>query len=271
MTLREAIVDLVQDVGASLLTWRATGGTDGVWVGSQFHAQADRWAHDRLCEGLAKIEPTLPIVSEEDPSVQASGRGRYWLIDPIDGTASYAGGFAGYVTQIALMKDDEPVLAAVYAPQSQDLFVAARGAGACHNGRCIDASSRSSDSLVLIDNEASPRGAAAQLYAEWQFTGYVESGSIGLKICRVAEGVADVFFKTVVVRDWDVGPPHLILREAGGRLVDELGRDLIYGGGSRRHEGLVAARDDDLARRVVSWLGDRRAAGGSDAESQPSR
>src|SRR5207253_4609201 len=102
-----------------------------------------------------------------------------------------------------------------------------------------------SSSLTLIDNYPNPRGVAADLYGELSFKKYVESGSTGLKICRVADGTADALFKDCGLRDWDIAAPHLILQEAGGHGVDGLGNTIRYGA-PRRQPGVIAARDRKL-------------------------
>lgn len=247
----EKVMSLMRDVGQSLLAWREAGGTEGVWDAEQFHAKADQWAHQRLCAGLVDIQRNIPIVSEEDES---SDRGidseRYWIVDPIDGTASYIGGFGGFVTQAALIENGVPKLAVVFAPACGDLFVAERGHGAFKNGSRLPAGKTAS--LTLIDNYSEPRGITSDLYRDFAFSRYVESGSIGLKICRVAEGSADVFFKAVLVRDWDLAAPHLILQESGGYLFAGMGSEIKYGA-PRRHLGLIATREIELAQRIVSW------------------
>jgi len=250
-TMRDGLIELVRDVGQQLLSWRTSGGAQGEWHGTQFHAKADRWAHRELCLGLETLEPGIPVVSEEDTTPDPRpGGDRYWLIDPIDGTASYAGGFDGFVTQVALMAKEIPVLAVVYAPVYQDLFVATQGRGSMLNGSRLPL--QSSTALTLIDNYPSPRGIAADLYREMSFSRYLECGSIGLKICRVAEGRADVFLKDVLVRDWDLAAPQLILEEAGGCLVGASGQRITYGV-PRTHRGLVAGSNRDRVRKVVSW------------------
>ena len=148
------------------------------------------------------------------------------------------------------MEQESPVLAVVFAPHYQDLFVAVKGDGAYRNGTRLPMAS--SSSLTLIDNYSTPRGVAADLYNELSFRRYVECGSIGLKICRVAEGTADVLLKPGQVRDWDLAAPHLILQEAGGCLLDGQGQDIKYGA-LRKHEGLIAAGEGAMARRVASW------------------
>jgi 3'-phosphoadenosine 5'-phosphosulfate (PAPS) 3'-phosphatase len=78
---------------------------------------------------------------------------------------------------------------------------------------------------------------------------YVECGSIALKICRVADGTADLFVKDVVVRDWDLAPAHLVLLAAGGILTDFRGEAIVYRGGMEKY-GLVATASQDLADAV---------------------
>ena len=90
------LAHIVQEVGASLLAWRAADITDGHWDGAQFKARADKMAHQALSELLLKLTPRIPIISEEDPGSLVKERpARYWLIDPIDGTASFVTDFRG--------------------------------------------------------------------------------------------------------------------------------------------------------------------------------
>ncbi len=248
----EAMTSLMRDVGTALKGWASGGGVDGHWEGSQYHAKADRWAHEMICAGLAKLPDRFPVLSEEAESGEFDlARGPCWLIDPIDGTASYTEGFPGYVTQIALMENGRPVLAVVYAPATDEMFVAKRGAGAFKNGNRLPA--KTSSHLTLIDNYPEPRGVAAAIYRDLAFAEYLESGSLGLKICRVAEGACDAFVKDIRVRDWDVAAPELILSEVIGRLTDRFGQRLTYTGNGA-HEGLVAARDLLLGDRICAYL-----------------
>jgi 3'(2'), 5'-bisphosphate nucleotidase len=251
MALIESVAELLRGLGSKLLSWRGSGGTDGTWDGPHFHAKADLWAHQHILTGLAQLQTGLPIVSEEGRPDEQAGADRYWLVDPIDGTASYAQGFAGFVTQVALMDHERPVLAVVFAPQSGELFVAEKGSGAFRNGIRLELP-RSSPALTLIDNYPAPHGLAADLYDDLSFTAYVESGSTGLKICRVADGTADALFKDCGLRDWDIAAPHLVLAEAGGCLVDGVGNAIHYGA-PRRQPGVVAARDGQLCEAVASW------------------
>ncbi len=251
----------LQRTGDLLRSLKLEGQTAGTWIGSQFKADADRLAHERLAGALSAIEPGIPVVSEEDESSLLTRAATYWLIDPIDGTASFAHGFSGYVCQAALLQNEIPVIGAVFAPELNLLFAAQRGAGASCNAAPLAPPPRTS--LTLIDNYPEPRGLAAEAWKGLGCAHYVESGSIGLKLCRVADGTADVFVKDMRARDWDLAAPHVILTEAGGALTDLAGNPVRYGTANRGHDGIIATTSDTLQARVVAWAGSRARAAGN--------
>jgi 3'(2'), 5'-bisphosphate nucleotidase len=253
-TLIDRIQDILRKVGATLLTMRAKGPVQGTWHETQLKSEADLIAETLIMRGLRALTPTLSVVSEEDLSSHAVDRfARYWLVDPIDGTASFCGGYAGFVTQIALMEGARPLLGAVYSPALDLMYLAEQGAGASANGSKLTLDWQGGD-VVLTDNYPESRGIAKLLHEQLPCASYLESGSIGLKICRVADGQANLFVKDVTVRDWDLAPGHLILQEAGGVLVDLLGREINYGGGMEQRGGLIAAASQGLTDRVTTFL-----------------
>jgi 3'(2'), 5'-bisphosphate nucleotidase len=248
----DELKNIVRNTGNRILAWRNTAVAEGKWEGTQFKCRADKLAHKELCEKLRMLAPTVPVISEEDEHSQVANRPeRYWLIDPIDGTASFAHGYDGYVTQVALMHYGFPTLAAIYAPSLKLLFLAQEGKGAYLNGKRFFCQN-TEEFQTLIDNYPQPRGVTLAAFKELHFEHYVECGGISLKICRVADGSADLFFKDVVVRDWDLGAPHLVLHEAGGTLTDVNGRDIAYRQ-SYRKDGLIAAPSKKMALRFASW------------------
>ena len=154
------------------------------------------------------------------------------------------------------MERAEPVLAAICAPALDLSFAARKGKGARVNGVLLRVT-RGRRPAVLIDNYPEPRGTARDAFRELGLRKYVECGSISLKICKVAQGEADLFLKDVPVRDWDLAAPHLVLREAGGVMTDIRGREFRYVGAYER-EGLVAASCAEAVQKVVSWFAARR-------------
>ncbi len=239
----------MRKVGARILECRQQGNTGGKWEGAQFKAAADLIADECLRNELQRIAD-IPIVSEEDISSQCADRpSQYWLIDPIDGTASFAHGFPGFVCQAAWIRNGQPWLASVYAPALERLYFAERGKGSAVNGRPMCVKPFNRQQLTLVDNYPQPRGVAERLFRDFQCANYLESGSIGLKICLVAEGAADIFVKDVCVRDWDVAAPHLVLQEAGGVLTQFTGQTFDYQGGYEKH-GLVATSSGALLHEI---------------------
>src|SRR3954466_12402195 len=99
-----------------------------------------------------------------------------------------------------------PELAVIYAPAFGQVFGAVRGRGATLNGDTLNCAIPAGR-RILIDNYPEPRGIAAEAFTGLKCTGYMESGSLALKVCRVADGSADIFIKDVVVRDWDMAAP----------------------------------------------------------------
>lgn len=251
--MREQLADILHRAGRLLLELRAGGTVTHRRRGAVVNASADTEAHRFLAQALAALSPGVPVVSEEDARTHAHERpGLYWLIDPLDGTASFVDGFPGFVTQAALMRDRRPVLAGVHAPALAETFLAEAGAGATRNGARLGVAARAREQWVLTDNYPAPRGVSAALMRDWNIPGYLECGSIGLKICRVAEGKADLFVKDVPVRDWDVAAPQLVLEEAGGCVRDSDGRPFSYTG-SFEHAGLIASASADAVARIAAW------------------
>lgn len=247
--------NIVASVGELLLQWRESGIVAGEWDGPQFKAQADLMAHEELTEKLANLAPDVPIISEESQASWVDIRPEcHWLIDPIDGTASFVQGYSGFVTQVALIVDRVPQLAAICVPAFQSLYTAERGQGAFLNGVRLFRE-QTFPPKVLIDNYPEPRGVTLQAYSELHFTHYIECGSISLKICKVADGSADVFFKTVTIRDWDLAAAHLVMEETGGFLTDIYGNRIEY---TRGYEtpGVVAASHPDSIELLVGWYTD---------------
>jgi fructose-1,6-bisphosphatase/inositol monophosphatase family enzyme len=175
------------------------------------------------------------------------------LRDPLDGTASFVDGFPGFVIQAALMENNQPVLSCVHAPSLEETFLAEKGSGATKNGDLIVTNNNMNNNIVQTDNYPEPKGIAAEIACDLEIPGYLESGSIGLKICRVAEGKAHLFVKDIELYDWDVAAPHLILKESGGILTDGLGNNFSYYGSFMKN-GLIVASNKDLFLRVLKWI-----------------
>jgi 3'(2'), 5'-bisphosphate nucleotidase len=255
--MKDIFEKILKDCGEQLLSLSESSKGRGSWQGEQFKAEADFLAHKFLQTKLENYF-SQPVVSEEDSSSQRDKTNReYILIDPIDGTASFSHGFSGWVTQAAYMVDEIPVFGAVYAPALGLFYSAELNKGSFLNGKKL-LLEPPSDKFIhsIIDNYPMPKGVTKEIVDSLQIPNYIESGSIGLKICRIADRTAELFFKAMNPRDWDLAAPQIILKEAGGLLTDIHGKSFAYGNNHREHEGLIAAPSSAILRRVVDWYED---------------
>jgi 3'(2'), 5'-bisphosphate nucleotidase len=243
------VVDMVQELGRRLLDWRSDKGMREFVKEEEHKLAADIAADDFLRRNLTHLTPGIPVVSEEDATRSLERPPLYWLLDPIDGTASWRGGFAGFVTQLALISQEEPWFSVVHAPVLGKTYVAGPAGSGTLNGIPLVAR-KGRQPLVITDNTPQPHGICLPVMRALGTDGYHESGSLGLKICLVADGTADLFVKDVVVRDWDVAPGIAVLRAVGGILTRADGRAFQLAGGYDKLEGLLVARDRDLWRRA---------------------
>ena len=90
---------------------------------------ADVVAHETIMRGLRKISPGVRVISEESRRWTKTRPNAYWLIDPIDGTASWLGGFDGFVTQAAFIQAGVPVVGVIHAPLLGKTWTAKKGEG----------------------------------------------------------------------------------------------------------------------------------------------
>src|ERR1051325_5190557 len=103
------IIGVMQKLGCSLITWRGDQNAKKIHSKSAFKTEADKRAHAFVCEKLNKLFPGVPVISEEDAVHSDVRPDKYWLIDPIDGTASWYEGFDGFVTQAAYIENSVPL------------------------------------------------------------------------------------------------------------------------------------------------------------------
>lgn len=244
---------ILRECGEMLMKISSIDKADGKWVGEQYKARADSLAHKFLVQELSRFFAGKPVVSEEDDNLLEINSD-YIIVDPIDGTASFSNGFSGWVTQAAYISNNIPIFSGIYAPTTKEYFSAIKGRGAFFNGSQISCHSSKTHPTSIIDNYPKPRGIAHKAMLGLKIPNYIESGSISLKICRVATGSADLFLKDMQPRDWDLAAPMLLLEEAGGVLTNLRGEPIQLGSRDRCHSGLVACRNKAMLDFVLSWL-----------------
>jgi fructose-1,6-bisphosphatase/inositol monophosphatase family enzyme len=245
------VLDLLAAIGTKLIAWQNDLAHRKIHSKKDFKTEADRQAHQFLKKGLSSLFPGVPVISEEDISHSDKRPEEYWLIDPIDGTASWYNGFDGFVSQAALMVNGRPIFGVIHSPRMGATWSAEIGRGAFLNEVLLP-KLRKRDRLMFVDNTPFAHGITKQIMNHLGTNLYLECGSIGLKSVLVADGTVDAFVKDVLVRDWDLAPADIILSEVGGSICLLNGEKYIYSGSYEKENGFIVSRDSSLMMKIVS-------------------
>jgi myo-inositol-1(or 4)-monophosphatase len=212
-------------------------------------SEADIAVNDLLEQRLREATPDYGWLSEESADDESRlGKKYTWIVDPIDGTRSYLAGRDDWCVCAALVEDAAPVLAAVFAPASDEFFFAARGQGASRNSQRVVASG--GDDLDFA-RMAGPKPLVQRLSpSDEEITLHPRIGSLALRLCRVAHGELDAAFAGGQSKDWDLAAANLIVQEANGRMTALSGDAILYNRRDVVHGVLVAAGRDRHARIV---------------------
>jgi 3'(2'), 5'-bisphosphate nucleotidase len=257
--LMEPLTALVMRAGAAILGInRAAMKIDGKADGSPV-TEADLAADRIIAEGLARLIPEVPALSEECAHLaKPPYGGSFFLIDPLDGTKEFIAGRNEFTVNLALVTNGTPLLGIIGAPALGLVWrgLVGRGAERLTTGKgsvaepirtrplpkrgepWIAAVSRShGDSRTEAFIEARP-GAIRQMFGS------------AVKFGRVAEGGADIYPRLAPTCEWDVAAGHAVVTAAGGKLTDAQGAALKFGAG----------REGFIVPEFIAW-GDPTAAG----------
>ncbi|MDE2376205.1 3'(2'),5'-bisphosphate nucleotidase CysQ [Bradyrhizobium sp.] len=215
-------------------------------------SEADIAVNDLLESRLRAATPDYGWLSEESADDHARlSRDLVWIVDPIDGTRNYLGGHDDWCVSVALVERAQPVLAAVYAPASDEFFFAMRGQGTTLNG----VPARASPGAALdFSRMAGPKPLVERLKpAPGEIRLHPRIGSLALRLCRVAHGALDAAFAGGNSHDWDLAAADLIVQEADGRMTELSGDPIRYNRREVAHGVLVAAGRDRHASIVAHF------------------
>jgi myo-inositol-1(or 4)-monophosphatase len=199
---------------------------------------------DKACEAeivreIRRYYPDHAFLCEEGG---ASGDAEaVWVIDPLDGTTNYLHGIPHFAVSIAHQVRGRTEHAVVYDPMRDELFTASRGAGAFRNQKRIRCSARKKlDDAVVATAFPFRQRERLQAYARVfqavfnRVEDFRRAGTASLDLAWVAAGRLDAYFE-IGMSPWDLAAGALLVREAGGVVVD------FAGGDDFEHNGTVLA------------------------------
>jgi myo-inositol-1(or 4)-monophosphatase len=241
--------DTVREAGALALSLFRTELRNWTKGASSPVSEADIAVNDLIEMRLRRATPDYGWLSEESADDQSRLDKRLvWIVDPIDGTRGYLAGREDWCVSVALVENTAPVLAAVFAPASDEFFFAARGQGAARNDLAVHATAGSELDFSRV---AGPKPLVERLSrSSDDIILHPRIGSLALRLCRVAEGRLDAAFAGGQSRDWDLAAANLIVQEANGNMTALSGDSILYNRREVTHGVLVAAGRDRHASIV---------------------
>ncbi|NDK38215.1 3'(2'),5'-bisphosphate nucleotidase [Pseudoxanthomonas gei] len=232
--LQEAVIAIAREAAAAILeVYEHAFEVERKSDASPLTA-ADLAAHHIIVEGLQRLTPEWPVLSEESATVPWEVRRhwtRYWLVDPLDGTREFVKRNGEFTVNIALIDDGASVFGVVLAPV---------GGVVWHGVRGQDAYRREGETDVLLRTRRPATGALrvaasrshrdARTEALLARIGETETIGLGssLKFCRIAEGGMDVYPRFGPTSEWDTAAAQCVLEAAGGAVIAPDGRAFRY-------------------------------------------
>jgi 3'(2'), 5'-bisphosphate nucleotidase len=223
--------------------------------------EADLAADRIIGEGLARLAPDVPTLSEERAQLATPPfRDSFFLIDPLDGTKEFVAGRDEFTVNVAIVTKGVPLLGIVAAPALGLIWRGIVGRGAERlriDGGEIGAAEP-------IHTRAMPKlgepwiAAVSRSHGDPRSEAFIAGrpGAVrrtlgsAVKFARVAEGSADIYPRLGPTSEWDVGAGCAVVAAAGGKVTDGKGGEIRFGEG----------RNGFIVPEFVAW-GDPAAAG----------
>jgi 3'(2'), 5'-bisphosphate nucleotidase len=189
--------------------------------------EADLASHRVITEGLRRLTPDIPVMSEESATIPWEERRqwqRFWLVDPLDGTKEFVKRNGEFTVNIALVEGHHPVVGVVHVPVTGVTYFGEPDMGAFRQ----TGDQRPEPIHVTATLKGTPRVVGSRSHAGEGLKRFLEnlgnhelvSMGSSLKLCLVAEGKADIYPRIGPTSEWDTAAAQAVVEAAGGRVTD---------------------------------------------------
>ena len=217
---------------------------------------ADEEANELILGVLRQKYPEIPAVSEESEN-RVLEQGKFFMIDPLDGTRGFLNKTNNFTVNIALIENCKPTLGVIYSPISGELFYTSTSLESFKynfltKNRKVKLSGqlRGRDKITLITSENNFTERESKVFKDKLEHDVLKIGS-SIKFCKLAEGTADVYPRFGRTMEWDTAAGHAILKYAGGTLVDlKTKKELTYGKKNYENSGFLALRESKDIEKI---------------------
>ena len=225
------VISIARDAGAAILEvyhdesqlWEVQAKADNSPL-----TLADQKANAVICEALQEKYPEIPIMSEENKLASFDDRkhwGRFWMVDPLDGTKEFIKKNGEFTVNIALIEAGSPILGVVYVPVRDEMYYASKGEGAYMTGSDGNTQKLKSKGyekgqkgVKIVCSRSHMNSETGTFVAQFDSPDLISAGS-SLKFMLIAKGDAHVYPRLAPTMEWDTAAAHIVVTESGGRVV----------------------------------------------------
>ena len=196
---------------------------------------ADQNANKVIVDQLDKTG--IPVLSEEGKAIPYSERKNWdklWIVDPLDGTKEFIKRNGEFTVNIALIENGSPVMGVIYVPVKKTLYYASEAGAFKKDEDNIEKLpiNQKKEKYVAVGSRSHMSDETKAFFNQLKDThGEIDVVSMGssLKICLVAEGIADVYPRFAPTMEWDTAAGQAIAKYAGKSLIDyDTKKEMLY-------------------------------------------
>ena len=207
---------------------------------------ADKKASDKIIDELKQFD--IPVLSEEGVHDSFEIRktwSKLWIVDPLDGTKEFVKRNGEFTVNIALVEENIPTLGVIFSPVFKDIYFAAKGLGALKIDRkefaplidvieeiTLEQLLKIAQKLPIVSNRENYVVVSSRSHMSTETYQHIEALKLthkhveivttgsSIKMCWVAEGIADEYPRYGPTMEWDTAAGQAILQEADAYLFD---------------------------------------------------
>jgi 3'(2'), 5'-bisphosphate nucleotidase len=238
-----SLIETFNKAGRVALTLRESGLKKNIKEDNTPVTNGDIEVNKILIQKISETTPSIPIVSEENSANKTDKNlNNFWLIDPIDGTKDYINNKDEFTLNAALIINKKPLIGIISAPAKKRIFYSY---GVSNSYELID-----NNEISLINKKKNTNGIKAVSYSnelkpkikdihkKYKVSSHQKMKS-SLKFCVIATGEFDLYVAEPRACEWDIAAGHAILEQAGGKITDFDGNEILYGKENFKNPSLI--------------------------------
>ena len=197
-----------------------------------------------ITERIKKLTPEIPVISEETSENKSiKNLEDFWLIDPIDGTYDYINDLEEFTINAGLIIKKKPVAGLINAPAKNRMFFSYGDGNAFEliNKKFVKLNcSKNFDKkkIKFVSYSHSIKPEIETIHKKLNVKEYIRMKS-SLKFCVIAAGEYDGYVAEPRASEWDIAAGHAILKDAGGKITDFDGNEILYGKKDFKNSSLI--------------------------------